>query len=47
MKAGFGSVVTDAGLDLEQVDVYCEKIAEFIRPRKDIQQVVISKNEDD
>lgn len=46
MKAGVGEVVAKEGLDFEQVDIYCEKIAEFIRPRKDTQKVVIAKDED-
>lgn len=46
MKAGVGEVIAKEGLDFEQVDVYCEKVAEFIRPRKDTQKVVIAKDEE-
>lgn len=44
LKAGVGKVIADAGLDFEQVDIYCEQIAAFIRPRKEIQKVVLSKD---
>ena len=43
LKSGIGKVISDAGLDVGQVDIYCEKIAEFIRPRKDTQKVVLAK----
>lgn len=46
MKAGVGEVIAKNNLDIEQCDIYCEKIAEFIRPRKDTQKVVIAKDED-
>jgi hypothetical protein len=43
LKAGVGQIASEKNFDLEQVDIYCEKIAEFIRPRKDKQRVVIAK----
>jgi hypothetical protein len=56
LKSGIGKVISDAGLDVlepvrdwgyaPQVDIYCEKIAEFIRPRKDTQKVVLAKDGD-
>ncbi len=46
MKSGVGEIIAKEGLDFEQVDIYCEKIAEFIRPHKDTQKVVIAKDEE-
>ena len=43
MKAGVGQVLSDAGLEFEQADVYAELIAAFVRPRKETQKVVIAK----
>ena len=47
LKSGVSGVVDKAGLELEQVDVYTEKIGTFIRPRKETQRVKITKEEDD
>lgn len=47
LKAGVSKVASDAGRELEQVDVYVEEIATFIRPRKEIQRVKITKDEED
>lgn len=46
LKAGVGQVASDAGLDVDQVDIYCEKVAEFVRPRRETQKVVIAKDND-
>jgi hypothetical protein len=46
LKAGVGQVAAEAGLDIEQVDIYCEKIAEFVRPRRETQKVVLAKDDD-
>jgi hypothetical protein len=47
LKAGVGQIAAEAGLDIEQVDIYCEKIAEFIRPRRETQKVVLAKDDVD
>jgi hypothetical protein len=47
MKAGVGTVISDAGLEFEQVDVYSELISTFIRPRKETQKVVIAQKDED
>lgn len=47
LKAGVAQVVSDIGRELDQVDVYAEKIGTFIRPRKEAQRVKISKEDED
>ena len=46
LKSGVGAEAAKAGLDISQIDVYAERIAEFIRPRKDTQKVVMAKEGD-
>jgi len=45
-KVGVGKVIASAGLDYDQADVYAEKVAEFVRPRKETQRVVLAKDQD-
>ena len=47
LKAGVAQVATDIGRELDQVDVYAEKIGTFIRPRKETQRVKITKEDED
>jgi len=46
LKAGVAEVADEAGLDLEQVDVYVQVIGTFIRPRKETQRVKVVKGDD-
>lgn len=46
LKAGVATVAAQANLELEQVDVYVEKIGTFIRPRKETQRVKMVKEEE-
>ncbi len=46
LKAGVAEIAEKVGLDLDQVDVYVQAIGTFIRPRKDIQRVKITKEEE-
>ena len=47
LKVGVGKVAGEVGLDLEQVDVYVEEVATFIRPRKETGRVKIVKDDDE
>lgn len=47
MKSDLVKVAGEAGLDLDQVDVYAELIDTFIRARKETQRVKIAKDEED
>jgi hypothetical protein len=47
LKAGVAQIASEQGLELEQVDIYVENIAQFIRPRKETQKVRIAKDEDE
>ena len=40
-------IASEQGLELEQVDIYVENIAQFIRPRKETQKVRIAKDEEE
>jgi hypothetical protein len=46
IKANIAQVIQDAGLDFGQVDIYCELVAHFIRPRKDVHKVILAKDEE-
>ncbi len=45
LKAGVAQAASEAGLELEQVDIYAELVATFIRPRTDTQKVKIVKDD--
>ena len=47
LKIGVAKIAADVGLDLEQVDVYVEEVATFIRPRKETRRVKIVKDDDE
>jgi len=47
LKAGVSQIAEQAGLELEQVDVFAEPVATFIRPRKETQRVKIAKEEEE
>lgn len=47
LKAGVVQVCAKEGLELEQADVYCQKIGTFIRPRKDTQRVKVVKTDEE
>jgi len=47
LKVGVAKVAGDVDLDIEQVDVYVEEVATFIRPRKETGKVKIVKDEED
>jgi hypothetical protein len=47
LKAGVAQIASDQGLELEQVDIYVENVATFIRPRKETQKVKIAKDEEE
>lgn len=47
LKANVAKIAEDAGLELEQVDVYARIIGDFIRPRKDTQRVKIVREKDE
>ena len=47
LKAGVAAAAEEVGLDLEQVDVYAEHVAEFVRPRRETQKVKIAKDDED
>ena len=47
LKAGVAQVADDAGLEIEQMDVYVEEVGTFIRPRKETQRVKIAKTDED
>lgn len=46
LKVGVAEVATKEGVDIEDLDVYIEKVGTFIRPRKKTQKVQIVKEED-
>lgn len=46
IKVNIVQVIQDAGLEFGQVDIYCELVANFIRPRKDVQKVILAKDEE-
>jgi hypothetical protein len=45
LKAGVAASIGD--LELEQVDVYAEQVATFIRPRKETQKVKIAEKDEE
>jgi len=47
LKANVLDVAEKAGMELEQLDVYCQLIGTFIRPRKDTQRVKVVKTEEE
>ena len=47
LKANVLQIASDAGMELEQLDIYVDEIGTFIRPRKDTQRVKVVKSEDD
>ena len=47
LKAGVLQTCSEAGLELEQADVYCQKVGTFIRPRKDTQRVKVVKTDEE
>jgi len=47
LKAGVAQVATTEGVDIEDLDVYVEKVGTFIRPRKKAEKVKIVKEDEE
>ena len=47
LKAGVAAIAEQEGLDLEQIDVYAEHVAQFVRPRRETQKVRIAKEDEE
>ena len=47
LKVGVAEVAASVGVDLEEVDVFVEVVATFIRPRKSTQRVKVVKDNDE